>query len=113
MKSLETWNPKATTLLQKSILQCLKLLITEEKTQDKQNCYYEFLNEFLKSFPNLIISEQEGQEIWPFLTDLIQVPILSRIPKQSFRWEAFITHKVMFLQDLTGFSPFTFCQSTP
>ena len=97
MKSLETWNPKATPLLQKSILQCLKLLIDDEKTtEDKQNCY-EFLNEFLKSFPNLIISEQEGQEIWPFLTDLIQVPILSRIPKQSFRWEAFISHKVMFL----------------
>ena len=92
MKPLETWNPKATTLLQKSILNCMKLLIdttisTDEEdikqTQNQQHCY-EFLNEFLKSFPSLIISEKEGQEIWPFLTDLIQVPILSRIPKQSF-----------------------------
>ena len=100
MKPLETWNPKATALLQKSILQCLKLLIDEKTSTtssdnddiknklQKHNGYYEFLNEFLKSFPSLIQNSEKGgggsQEIWPFLTELIQVPILSRIPKQFY-----------------------------
>ena len=98
MKPLETWNSKATALLQKSILQCLKLLIDEKTSTptssdddddiknklQKHNSYYEFLNEFLKSFPSLIQNCEKGQEIWPFLTELIQVQILSHIPKQFY-----------------------------